>query len=241
MAEGDRSPIDGYEPTDFPPFAVTVDLVILTVRPPRVEVLLVERTEPPFAGRLALPGGFVGPDETLVEAARRKLSEKTGVLVDRAHLEQLASFGAVDRDPRMRVVSVAYLAMTADPPSPTPAADAGRAEWIDIATVDRAALAFDHGQILDAGLERARAKLEYSTLATSFCGSTFTIGELRSVYEAVWGVPLDAPNFHRKVMATDGFVEPTGETVAPAKGRPAKTYRAGPATELAPPLQRSAR
>lgn len=237
--------------TDIAPlFAVAVDLVILTVRPPRVEVLLIERAHEPFPGHPALPGGFVGQDEALSEAARRKLVEETGVGVEQAHLEQLASFGAVDRDPRMRVMSVAYLAMTADPPGVQAGIDAEvdagvdaevealRAEWVVVDEVDRDALAFDHRRILEAGLERARAKLEYSTLATNFCGSEFTIGELRSVYEAVWGVRLDPPNFHRKVLATDGFVEPTGDTVAQAKGRPAKTYRAGPATVMVPPLQR---
>lgn len=222
----------------LPPVAVTTDLVILTVRPPRVYVLLIERAHDPFAGCWALPGGFVEPDQDLIDAARHTLVDKTGIEVAHAHLEQLASFGRPDRDPRMRVISVAYLAMVADPPAAIPGRDAKQAEWVDIDAVERPALAFDHADVLAAGIERAKAKLEYTTLATSFCGAEFTIGELRAVYEAVWGTTLDPANFHRKVMASAGFVVPTGATSTRTKGRPAKTYRAGSAEALVPPLQR---
>ncbi len=203
-----------------------------------MQVLLIERAQDPFAGRWALPGGFVQPEQDLRSAAQATLVAKTGVEIGRAHLEQLASFGHPSRDPRMRVVSVAYLAMVADPPAAIPGSDAKKAEWVDIESVDRSALAFDHPQILAAGIERAMAKLEYTTLATSFCGSEFTIGELRSVYETVWGTTLDPANFHRKVLASAGFVVPTGSTSIKTKGRPAKTYRAGSAETLVPPLQR---
>lgn len=216
-----------YDPGAFPPFAVTADLVILAVRPPAVEVLVVRRAEAPFAGAWALPGGFVGPEQSPVAAAQDKLRDKAGVAVEEAHLEQLATFGEPGRDPRMRVVSVAYLAMVAEPAVPSPGRDTREAAWMDVAAVDRGALAFDHDEILDAGLERVRAKLEYTTLATKFCGPTFTMAELRGVYEAVWNTELDPPNFNRKVLACDGFVEPTGETVSVGRGRPAKTYRAG--------------
>lgn len=229
---------DPYDPTSYPPFAVTADLVVLTVAPPETRVLLVQRGTEPFAGQWALPGGFVGPDQSLAEAARSKLADKTGVAVGEVHLEQLASFGAVDRDPRMRVVSVAHLAMLADPSEPVPGSDATAAAWVDLADVDTSALAFDHAEVLATGVARARAKLEYTTLATEFCSDEFTIAELRSVYEAVWQTDLDPANFHRKVLATDGFVEATGKTAVHGKGRPAKTYRAGPATTLAPPLHR---
>lgn len=241
---GDVS-LDGYDPHDFPPFAVTVDLVVLTVRPPATEILLVRRGEEPERGSWSLPGGFVGPDQDLLAAAEGKLTNKTGITIDRAHLEQLETFGAPDRDPRMRVVSVTHLAMVSEPDAPA----TDEAAWHNVTALggtafggtafEGTALAFDHAEIVAAGLERARAKLEYTTLATSFCGAEFTIGELRSVYEAVWGVGLDPANFHRKVMATDGFVQPTGRTESVGRGRPARTYVAGGATELYPPIART--
>jgi len=227
-----------YDPAAFPPFAVTVDLVILTVRPPRLDVLLLQRAEEPFARQWALPGGFVGPDQDLIEAARGKLEQKTGVSVETAHLEQLATFGHPDRDPRMRVVSVAWLALLADPPDPVAGIDALDSAWVDIDGLDRSTLAFDHHLILEAGIERARNRIEYTTLATRFLADEFTIAELRSVYETLWGVTLDPANFHRKVNASQGFVTATGRSVSHGKGRPAKTYAAGPAEYLEPPVRR---
>ena len=112
------------------------------------------------------------------------------------------------------------------------------AAWVDVASLDRTLLAFDHAAILSAGIERARNRIEYTTLAPTFCGDTFSMGELRSVYETLWGHPLDPANFNRKVLATPGFVEPTGDVVAQPKGRPAKTYQRGQAKRLDPPLQR---
>ncbi len=230
--------IDGYDPASFPPFAVTTDLVILTVRPPQVQVLLVRREQQPFAGAWALPGGFVGPDQSLIEAAQFKLEDKTGLSLDSAHLEQLASFGEPARDPRMRVISVAWLAMVAHPDEPVAGSDAADAAWVDIATLADDELAFDHDAILGAGIERARNRIEYTTLAVTFCGDEFTMGELRAVYETLWGHALDPANFNRKVLASGGFVEPTGNVASQTKGRPAKTYRRGPAETLVPALQR---
>ncbi|GHE37662.1 NUDIX hydrolase [Streptosporangium violaceochromogenes] len=231
----------GYDPRDFPPVAVTVDVVALTIRENALRVLLVERGEPPQAGRWALPGGFIRPGEDLPEAAARELAEETG-LTPRVHIEQLASYGAPGRDPRMRVVSISYLAFAPDLPDPRPGSDAADAAWH---RADRLpALAFDHGRILADGLERARAKLEYTPLATAFVGETFTISELRGVYETVWGVVLHAGNFHRKVLSVPGFVEGTGETTESggARGGPrAKLYRAGDARLLHPALLRPAR
>lgn len=220
----------------YPPFGVAVDLVVLTVVEDELRVLLIVRGEEPFAGALALPGGFVRPDEDLEQAARRELAEETGLRV--AHIEQLASYGEVDRDPRMRVVSVAHLALVPDPATPTAGTDAAGASWVTVDAIQDAALAFDHARILRDGVERARAKLEYTTLATAFCPPEFTIGELRGVYEAIWGQELDPRNFSRKVLSTPGFVSPTGSTTTRGGGRPARLYRAGGAVFLSPPLRR---
>lgn len=229
---------DSYDPSEFPPFAVSVDLVVLTVRDGQLSTLLITRGIAPFKGDRALPGGFVRVDESLVVAARRELAEETGIHVTDVHLEQLATYGDPSRDPRMRVVSVAYLALVPSLPEPRADTDASAAAWMPVSEALQVGLAFDHQQILGDGIERARAKLEYSTLATAFCGPEFTITELRNVYEAVWGVDLDPRNFHRKVIATDGFVQQTDRTVAATGGRPAQLFRAGTATELHPPLVR---
>ncbi|MFI8368113.1 NUDIX hydrolase [Streptomyces sp. NPDC085466] len=248
-----------YDPSAFPPFAVTVDLVVLTVRSHALCTLVVRRGEAPFQGRWALPGGFVRADEDLGAAAARELAEETGLRAhdpsapppvpdNGAHLEQLATYGAPERDPRMRVVSVAHLALAPDLPAPRPGGDANSARWAPVEELlDKAraagndspdTLAFDHAQILSDGVERARSKIEYSSLATAFCPPEFTVGELRRVYEAVWGVSLDPRNFHRKVTGTPGFLVPTGGTTTRQGGRPAQLFRAGGATLLNPPMLR---
>lgn len=232
-----------YDPGDYPPFAVTVDLVVLTIRDDALQVLVVRRGEPPYEGRLALPGGFVRPREGLGDAARRELVEETGIGHVPGHLEQLGSYGDPDRDPRMRVVSVAYLGLAADLPLPVAGGDARQAHWspVDGLPASGGPLAFDHATILRDGVERARAKLEYTTLATSFCTGEFTIADLRRVYDVVWGTGLDPRNFHRKCTGAPGFVEPTGRTTTAAGGRPAQLFRAGPATALNPPILRPER
>ena len=220
--------------------AVTVDLVVLTVRQDQLAVLAVRRGSPPFKGRWALPGGFVGESEDLIDAAARELEEETGVSAVRAHLEQLATYGAPRRDPRGRVVSTAYLALLPNLPTPTAGTDAADARWLpaDDLIDGRGQLAFDHHRILSDGVERARAKLEYSPLGAAFCEEEFTIAELRRVYEAVWGRPLDPRNFHRKVTTTPGFIEPTGQTTTRDGGRPAQLFRRGTAGLLHPALLR---
>ena len=228
-----------YDPRDDPPVAVTVDLVVLTIRDDGLEVLLVKRGDDPFAGALALPGGFIRPDEGLSQAAVRELAEETRLTVGAAHLEQLASYGDPGRDPRMRVVTVAYLALIPEMPLPLAGTDAAEARWTPAGNVlDRGVLAFDHQQILADGVERARAKLEYTPLAAAFCPPEFTIAQLRRVYEIVWDTSLDPRNFHRKVTGTAGFVVPAGTETAGDRGRPAQVYRAGPARQLHPPLLR---
>ncbi|MET9605553.1 NUDIX domain-containing protein [Streptomyces sp. NPDC006512] len=242
-----------YDPSAFPPFAVTVDLVVLTVRRHALCALVVRRGEQPFQGRWALPGGFVREDEDLAGAAARELSEETGLCAhdpaapevgNGAHLEQLATYGDPQRDPRMRVVSVAHLVLAPDLPAPRAGGDANSARWAPVGELleapDQASagLAFDHATILADGVERARSKIEYSSLATAFCPPEFTVGELRRVYEAVWGVALDPRNFHRKVTGTPGFLVPAGGTTTRQGGRPAQLFRAGGATLLNPPMLR---
>jgi 8-oxo-dGTP diphosphatase len=142
----------------------------------------------------------------------------------------------------MRVITVAYLALAADLPEPTPGTDAAEARWMraDELLAEHRRLAFDHAQILRDGLERAQAKLEYTPLASAFCPAEFTVAELRHVYELVWGVELDPRNFHRKVTKTPGFLEPTGTTTTRDGGRPAQLFRRGTVDSLHPPLLRSA-
>jgi 8-oxo-dGTP diphosphatase len=214
---------------------VTVDLVIFTVRADRLHILLIERGNEPFAGQLALPGGFVRPGEDLPQAASRELREETGINAESFHLEQVGTYGQPDRDPRERVITVVYLAIVPGLPTPKAGSDASAARWVPVDEVD--GLAFDHDKIVSDALERARAKLEYTTLAASFCPGEFTITDLRRVYEAIWGRKVDARNFHRKVMATKDFVVSTGEKRTDV-GRPAVVYRQGGATVLYPPMLR---
>jgi 8-oxo-dGTP diphosphatase len=214
-------------------FHVTVDLVVLTVHSGQLRVLLIKRGIPPFRGAWALPGGFVLPAEDLDAAANRELREETGLV---GHLEQLATFGAPKRDPRGRVITVAYLAFSADPGDVKAGSDAAAAAWHTVGHVPR--LAFDHERILAAGVERARSKLEYTSLAAEFCPPEFTIAQLRAVYEAVWDTVLDPRNFRRKVTTADGFITPTGFSTAGERGRPAALFRRGPAELLHPPLLR---
>ncbi|NUU26322.1 MAG: NUDIX hydrolase [Streptomycetaceae bacterium] len=212
-------------------------------------------------------------DEDLDQAAVRELAEETGLAahgggeadllgaapdvrspasvqacvtawLPRMHLEQLGTYGAPGRDPRMRVVSVAYLAFAPDLPEAIAGGDAAAASWVPVDALDPAELAFDHARILADGLERARAKLEYTALATAFAGPEFTITELREVYEAVWGEPLHAGNFHRKVLSVPGFVEDTDTTTARGGvrgGRRARLYRPGATRLLHPALLRPSR
>jgi 8-oxo-dGTP diphosphatase len=226
--------------SEHPIFYVTADVVALTIRDDVLSALVVERGSEPYKGRWALPGGFVEPDEALLAAARRELKEETA-LADVTRLEQLGSYGDPGRDPRGRIVSVAWLAVVPQRTSPTAGSDAADAAWRPVAALlEGDGLAFDHHDILADGLERARAKLEYTALATAFVDDEFTIADLRRVYEVVWGVALDPGNFHRKVTNA-GFVEATGQNVQRGPGRPAALYRrVEGADELYPPLTRSA-
>ncbi len=222
-------------------FAVTADLVVLTIRDRALHVLLVERGIEPAVGQWALPGGFVLPDEDPETTAYRELAEETGVSTG-LHLEQVRTYGHPARDPRGRVVTIAWLALAPDLAEPSAGSDARAAQWRPVTEVESGILplAFDHVAIFTDALERARAKLEYSALAMAFCPPAFTIAQLRAVYEVVWGVPIDPRNFHRKITGAPGFVEPTGDVVRDG-GRPAQLYRRGPVGQLQPPLTRLGR
>ncbi len=231
--------------SEYPPFYVTCDLVVLSVRGGALHSLLVRRAAEPYAGHWALPGGFVEIDENLEDAAYRELGEEAGVGRDDVILEQLAAYGEPDRDPRHRVVSVAWLALGADLPEPTAGSDAADASWVPVAealgSVAGEPLAFDHERILADGVERARVKLEDTGYAAALCGETFTVADLHAVYESVWGIELDRANFHRKVTGVEGFLTPTGEVREGGRGRPARVYRGDPRTTLSPPILRGDR
>lgn len=226
--------------------AVAVDVALMTVEDGRLRLLLVEPEASVPGARWALPGRRVREDETLDDTAHRALVELAGVHVPSALLEQLRTYGDPGRDPRGRVVSVAYLALAATPVTPDPSRTA---RMVDVATLDDPSapdgpaaegLAYDHGRIVVDALERARARLEYTSLATAFLAEPFTIAELRAVYEAVWGTPLDPANFARKVRSTPGFVVPLEATAppGPSGGRPATLHRRGGATLLHPAMLR---
>lgn len=231
-----------YDPSEFPAFAVTVDVVILTMSDAQLHVLLVQRGVPPFEGMWAIPGGFKRPNETLDEAAERELVEETGV-EGRSVLRQFGAYGDPGRDPRMDVVTVAYLAVLREVRSVVGGTDAAAADLVPAEDVLNGTieLAFDHTRIVRDAVERVRGDLERTGLATAFVGTTFTLAELRTVYEAVWGVRLDAANFRRSVLAEDGWVIATGRRARPgsAGGKPAELYRAGRMWKHRSPIRRS--
>ena len=231
-----------YDPHAYPPFAVTVDIVVMTITESDLRVLLIRRAIPPFRDSWALPGGFVRPDEDLDTAAARELAEETSISQEPEHLEQFGTYGHPDRDPRMRVVSVGYWAIVPDLPTPKGGSDAAYAELVPVAELEsgRIRLAFDHDRIVADGIARARSRLEDTTIATRFCPPEFTISDLRRVYDAVWDSELDPGNFQRKVKQTAGFLKPIKQTTRSGDkgGRPAALWTRGPAESLSPPLTR---
>jgi len=233
-----------YDPSVFPPFAVTVDVVALTLVEGRLHVLLVQRGVPPFEGMWAIPGGFKRPDESLDQAAQRELLEETGV--DGANLlRQFGAYGDPERDPRMNVVTIAYLAVLRDVHGIAGGTDAAAAALVPFSKIvnGRVELAFDHRRILRDAVERVRTDLGLTGIATAFVGPTFTLAELRAVYEEVWGVELDPANFRRSVVAEEGWVIPTGRRAQPgaAGGKPAELYRAGRMWRHGAPIRRGHR
>ncbi|WP_029215565.1 NUDIX domain-containing protein [Kallotenue papyrolyticum] len=201
--------------------AVSVDVVIFTLQAGALHVLLVRRRHAPCAGVWAIPGGLIRPDEPLEAAARRELEEETGVRD--VYLEQLYTFGDPARDPRGRVISVAYFALIRPDRqtlrSASAAADVG---WFPVDDVPQP-LAFDHQRILAVALDRLRSKLEYTTLAFQLLPEVFTLPELKQIYEQILGERLDRGNFYRKIKEA-GVLEPVGR-FRESGGRPAALYR----------------
>lgn len=231
----------GYDPAQYPSFAVTVDVVILTMSEGVLNVLLVRRGEAPFEGEWAIPGGFKRPTETLDEAAKRELTEETGVDAARL-LTQFGAYGDPGRDPRMNVVTVAYLAVLRDVGAVVAGSDAADACLVPASDVlnGKIELAFDHLRIVRDAITRVRVELEVSGVATAFIGVTFTLAELRAVYEAVWDVQLDGANFRRSIVAENGWVIPTRRRARPGSmgGKPAELFRAGQLWKYGGPIRR---
>jgi len=234
----------GYDPAAFPAFAVAVDVVVLTMRDGELHVLLVRRGQAPFAGAWAIPGGFKLPSETLDDAAHRELTEETGI-AEAPALSQFGAYGDPGRDPRMNVVTVAYLAVVRDVGALAAGTDAAEAALMTVDDVvrGRLALAFDHERIVRDAVARVRVELETTGLATAFVGPTFTLAELRAVYEAVWGVQLDGANFRRSIAADDRWVVPTGRLRRPGAsgGKPAELFEAGKGWRDGAPIRRPSR
>lgn len=222
---------EGYDPRAFEHPSVSVDVVALTVRDRALQVLLVERSEKPYAGYWAIPGGFVGMREDLDAAAERKLREKTGVGEAAPFLEQLYTFGQVNRDPRDRVITVAYYALLPAPDSglpnaaldsPKAGANAADARWFP--AQDLPPLAFDHADILATAIARLQAKLGYTSVAYALLPDEFTLTELQTVYETILGRVLDKRNFRKKMLSLD-ILEATGKERRLGAHRPAQLFR----------------
>lgn len=205
----------------YPHPAVTTDIAVFTIRDDALALLLIRRGREPFAGAWALPGGFLDIDEDLDTCAARELAEETGV--EGVYLEQLYTFGAVGRDPRERVVSVAYIALAAADGLRIQAGDdAADARWFRLDALPQ--LAFDHADIIAAAHRRLVAKLDYSTIAFQLLPETFTLGELQRVYEILVDAEMDKRNFRKWALALEQ-IEATGETRRRGKHRPARLYR----------------
>ena len=206
-----------------PHFAIAADVAVFTLLEGELNLLLIRRRSEPFQGAWALPGGFLRPDESLDECATRELQEETGV--SGFFLEQLYTFGAVDRDPRERVISVAYYALVPGEGLALAAkTDADAVAWFP---ADRLPpdLAFDHAAIIATARQRLAAKIDYSTLAFQFLPAEFTLPELQRVFEAVKGEPLDKRNFRKFILGL-GYLKPTDRERRGGVHRPAKLYRA---------------
>ena len=212
---------ENYDPSVYERPSVTVDVVIFSLVADDLKVLLIKRKAKPFAGEWAIPGGFVHIDESLEQAAERELEEETNVTD--VYMEQLYTFGDPDRDPRTRVITVAYFALVPyDAIQHRPGDDATETAWFSM--FDLPELAFDHAKILDYALTRLRYKLEYTSVGFELLPDVFTLSELQKAYEIILGEQLDKRNFRRKILSAD-ILEYTGRKKKDGEGRPAKLYQ----------------
>lgn len=201
--------------------AVTTDIVIFTIQAEELKVLLIQRAGDPYQGKWALPGGFIEIDEDLEHAAARELEEETGVTG--VYLEQLYTFGRPNRDPRERVITVAYYALVPiDRLHIRAASDAKQVDWFPCHHLPE--LAFDHKHIIDMAHQRLASKLDYSTIALQFMPEKFTLGELQKVYEIILNEDLDKRNFRKRVQSFK-CIESTGEERRNGNHRPARLYK----------------
>jgi 8-oxo-dGTP diphosphatase len=206
---------------EYPRAALTVDCVVFGLDEHDLKVALIQRDLEPHAGRWALPGGFVHVDESLDEAARRELREETGL--SKVFLEQLYTYGDLGRDPRERVVTVAYFALVNIGDHRVQAAtDARSAAWFPV--TDTPSLAFDHAKIVQAALQRLKGKVRYQPIGFELLPAKFTLSQLQHLYETILERPLDKRNFRRKALAM-GFLEETDEIEQDVAHRAARLYR----------------
>jgi 8-oxo-dGTP diphosphatase len=233
--KGEAEFLRKYRPADYPRPSVTVDIAAFSIIDAELRVLLIRRADHPFKGAWALPGGFVrvgdahrDQGEDLDAAALRELEEETGLRAADVPLEQLGAFGRAGRDPRMRVITVAYCALIRPDLVPLVRAggDASHADWLPVRTLRRTPLAFDHAEIIERALARLAERIESSAIAASLVPRTFTIPELRHVHALVSGKPQDPGNFRRKFarLLEAGVIEQApGKRITTSK--PALVYR----------------
>jgi len=212
---------ENYDPLKYERPSLTVDVVIFALVKEDLKVLLVKRKSAPYTGVWAIPGAFVGIDESLEDAAARALAEETGV--QKVYTEQLYTFGEPQRDPRMRVITVAYFALVSYAAvRHAPGRETSATQWFSVASLPD--LAFDHKEILDYALTRLRYKLEYTSVGFQLLPDVFALTELQKAYEIILGEKLDKRNFRRKILSSQ-ILEETGKKRKEVEGRPAMLYR----------------
>ena len=210
-----------YDPSQYEHPSVTVDIVIFTIQNEELKMLLARRKHWPYKNRWAIPGGFVKIKESLDDAAKRELYEETNV--KDVYLEQLYAFGDPKRDPRTRVITIAYYALVSSDELRIMAdTDVKEVKWFTVKTLPR--LAFDHQKIVDFALSRLRSRILSSTLSFQFLPESFTLTELQKVYEIVLDKKLDKRNFRRKLLSLD-VVEETKDMKLEGRHRPARLFR----------------
>ena len=216
--------VKNFFPVESTSIHISVDVAALTVENDTLKVLTIECASDPFRGQRALPGGLLHNNETTEDGALRKLKEDTHLKPPKKYLEQLKTYGPLERDPRGPVIAIVYLILLPPHEAQLSPSLPSRAQWQPVSQfADRTTLAFDHNFVLEDAIERARSKIEYTPIATSFCPEEFTISQLRKIYEAVWNTKVEPRNFNRKIQAAH-ILESTGKKEQ-SIGRPAELFR----------------